>query len=63
MKCPNCKEEIEKIGVVSEYDQVFDPETGEYDSSDAEVGDTLYTYCLECGHKLPKRFNKLADEA
>ena len=60
-KCPNCKASLEKIGVVSEYNQVLDLKSGEYDSSDSEVGDTISTYCLECGSTLPKRFNKLTE--
>ena len=62
MKCPNCKKENDKIGVVSEYNQVLDLKTKEYDSSDSEVGETISTYCLKCSHILPKRFDKLADE-
>jgi len=57
--CPFCKAKVTKIGVVSEYNQVYDMETEEWDSSDAQIGPTIYTFCLECGVKLPQRFEKL----
>lgn len=62
-KCPHCKAELTKIGVVSEYNQILDLETGEWNSDDSEVGDTLYCFCPDCGMKLPPRFNKIANEA
>lgn len=57
-KCPFCNKVQTRMGVTSEADQKYDLETGEYETID-QISDTLYTFCLECGETLPKKFMEL----
>jgi len=56
--CPNCRKRQEKVGVVSECSQSL--HLGTDDWTDLEVnGISKHIYCINCGHNLPKLFQRL----
>ena len=56
--CPYCRKRQDKVGVVSECSQSL--HLGTDDWTDLEVnGVSKHIYCINCGHNMPKLFQKL----
>lgn len=50
--CPVCEKMHTEVGVISEYDQILDLETGDYKDVNDGIGNTIGYFCPNSGQQF-----------